>query len=240
MANDRAEFSKEPAPFEYQNEVYQKGLRYERTSISFDTTSWETKAKEVLSRDAFNYVNGNAGNGQSDANNTHAFRRWAFLPNRLTGQDKFPDLGVELFGKRYMYPIALCPVGVQRIFHPEGELASSAAANAERIPYIFSSASATSIEDVAKANSTGPRWFQLYWPDQRHQEVTASLLSRAWNNGYDVLVVNVDTFIMGWRPCDQDDGYSPFLRPDHVGVEIGLTDPVFRSMFKQQIGKEVE
>jgi lactate 2-monooxygenase len=230
----------EAAPFDYQQEVYKKGLRYERPPISFDPDIWEKKFKEILPQNAYNYAHGNAGTGQSDVNNITAFRRWAFLPKRLTGQTKFPDLSVKLFGKTYPYPIALCPVGFQRIFHPGGEMATSAAANEERIPYIFSSASATSIEEVAKANGSGERWFKLYWPSQHHQDVTASLLSRAQNHGYDVLVVNVDSFIMGWRPCDQDDGYSSFLRPDHVGVEIGLTDPVYREMFKRQFGKEVE
>ena len=197
MSGSRDDNERKLAPLNYQTEVYKKGLRYERPCLTFDTTLWERKAKEILPRDPFNYVNGNAGTGQSDANNTTPFRKWAFLPKRLTRQDKFPDLSVELFGKTYDYPIALCPVGVQRIFHVDGELATAKAAADENIPYIFSSASATSIEDVAKINGSGNRWFQLYWPDQRHQEITTSLLSRAQNQGYEVLLVKVDTFIMG-------------------------------------------
>lgn len=240
MSDWRNDNERKLAPLNYQTEVFRKGVRYERPPLTFDTTLWAQKAKEILSRDAFNYVNGNAGTDQSEANNTTAFRRRAFLPKRLTGQDKFPDLSVELFGKTYAFSIGLCPVGVQRLFHVDGELASAKAAAEENIPYIFSSASATSIEDVAKINGSDNRWFQLYWPDQRHQEITASLLSRAQNHGYDVLVVNVDTFIMGWRPRDQDEGYNLFLKPDHVGLEIGLTDPVFRHIFKEQFGKEVD
>lgn len=227
-------------PLDYASEVYEKGLKYQRPPITFDTTQWEPRAKEILSKESWNYLGGNGGTGQADENNRIAFRRWAILPKRLTGQQVFPDLSVKLFGKTYQYPIALCPVGVQRIFHVDGEEASASAAAEEGIPYIFSSASATSIEDVAKANSDGQRWFQLYWPANVHNDITHSLLSRAQNNGYDVLVVNVDTFIMGWRPGDQDDGYSPFIRPDRVGVQMGLTDPIFREQFKKQYGKEVD
>lgn len=95
-------------------------------------------------------------------------------------------------------------------------------------------------EDVTAANGSGQRWYQLYWPSNAHNEYTASMLKRAQDSGYDVLVVNVDTFIVGWRPTDLDHGYSPFLRADHVGVEIGLTDPVYRKNFKEKYGKEVE
>ena len=236
MQNGKAD----PTPFDYQVDVFQKGLQFQRPPITFDTTQWEPKAKKVMSENSRNYVSGNAGTGSSDENNRAAFRKWGFVPNRLTGAKEFPDLSVTLFGKKYPFPVAICPVGVQKIFHPDGEWATAAAANKEHVPYIFSSASATSIEDVAKANGDGPRWFQLYWPDMAHSEVTKSLLSRAQSHGYDVLAVNVDTFIMGWRPCDMDDGYSPFLRPDHVGTEMGFTDPVYRKIFKDKHGKEVE
>ena len=232
--------SADPTPFDYQGDVFQKGLHYQKPPITFDTKQWEPQANEVMTQNARNYVSGNAGTEQSGENNLAAFRKWGFVPNRLTGAKNFPDLSVELFGKRYPYPIAICPVGVQTIFHPNGEWATAAAATKEHVPYIFSSASATSIEDVAKANGNGPRWFQLYWPDNAHNEITASLLSRAQSHGYDVLAVNVDTFIMGWRPCDMDDGYSPFLRPDHVGTEMGLTDSLYRKLFKEKHGKAVE
>ena len=230
----------DPTPFDYQTDVFQKGLQYQKPPITFDTTKWEPEAVKVMSQNSRNYVHGNAGTGQSGENNEAAFRKWAFIPNRLTGANKFPDLSVELFGKEYSYPIAICPVGVQKIFHPDGEWATAAAAAKEHVPYIFSSASATSIEDVAKANGSGPRWFQLYWPDNAHNDITASLLFRAQSSGYDVLAVNVDTFVMGWRPCDMDDGYSPFLRPDHVGVEMGFTDPLCRKQFKERHGFEIE
>jgi lactate 2-monooxygenase len=52
-------------------------------------------------------------------------------------------------------------VGVQQIFNPDGESASAAAAAKEGVPFIMSTASSTSIEDVAKANGNGTRWFQV-------------------------------------------------------------------------------
>jgi isopentenyl diphosphate isomerase/L-lactate dehydrogenase-like FMN-dependent dehydrogenase len=62
------------------------------------------------------------------------------------------------------FPIVVAPVGVQRIFNPDGEEASAAAAAAEGVLYIMSTASSTSIEDVAKANGNGVRWYQVRQP----------------------------------------------------------------------------
>jgi lactate 2-monooxygenase len=55
-----------------------------------------------------------------------------------------------------------------------------------------------------------------------------------------MLFVTLDTYILGWRPSDMDNGYNPFMRSDRIGVESGLTDPVFRKQFKERHGVEVE
>lgn len=70
----------------------------------------------------------------------------------------------------------------------------------------MSSASSTSIEDVAKANGDGVRWFQLYWPQNEEEEVTVSMLNRAKKAGFSALMVTLDTYILGWRPSDMDNG----------------------------------
>lgn len=55
------------------------------------------------------------------------------------------------------------PIGVQSLFHPDGEIASTKAAQALGIPYVMSSASSRTTEEVAAANGDGERWYQLYW-----------------------------------------------------------------------------
>ena len=94
------------------------------------------------------------------------------VPKRLVKTSQFPDLSTTVLGKKWQFPIAVAPVGVQRIFNPDGEEASAAAAAAEDIPYIMSTASATSIEDVAKANGNGVRWYQVGCPNEQGPEVS--------------------------------------------------------------------
>ena len=84
----------------------------------------------------------------------------------------------------------------------------------------MSTASTSSIGAVAKASSDGHRWYQLYWcvshpPDHtpsarasrpRTNEVTLAILRRGKAAGFTVLVVTLDTFLLGW-PCDLDTAY---------------------------------
>lgn len=70
----------------------------------------------------------------------------------------------------------------------------------------MSTASSTNIEEAAEANGDGVRWFQLYWPKNDAEEVTISMLDRAKKAGFTALVVTLDTYILGWRPSDLDNG----------------------------------
>ncbi|KAI1214665.1 putative FMN dependent dehydrogenase [Annulohypoxylon truncatum] len=161
------------------------------------------------------------------------------------GRKVFPNLRVDVLGRNLPCPIACAPVGVQKIMNPDGEVAAARAAAREGVPFIMSTASSTSIEDVARASDAGAeeagygkgeaeRWFQLYWPAREHDDVTISLLGRAKKAGFTVLVVTLDTYILGWRPSDMDNGYNPFLRSDQIGIAIGLSDPVFTSNFQRK------
>ncbi|KAH0531165.1 hypothetical protein TsFJ059_000031 [Trichoderma semiorbis] len=98
----------------------------------------------------------------------------------------------------------MAPIGVQAIYHNDKELGSAEIAASLGIPYIHSTAATSSIEEVAAANGSVHRWFQLYWP--KDNELTKSLLSRAKQNGYEVLVVTLDTWTLAWRPSDLDNG----------------------------------
>ena len=83
------------------------------------------------------------------------------------------DLRVELFGQKLESPVLIAPVGVQTIFHHDKEIGVAEMAREIGVPYILSTASSSSIEEVAKANSDGIRWYQLYWPQD--DEITISV-----------------------------------------------------------------
>ena len=208
----------------YQDEIYRSGLDGAVPALPTDLTALEAAARARLSAPAHGYIAGGAGSGDTVRENAEAFRRWRVVPRMLTDVSA-PSYSAALFGAPLAVPLLLAPVGVLKIAHPDGELAVARAAAALGVPMILSSASSTSMEDVAAASSGAQRWFQLYWPDDR--SVAASFLARARAAGYSVLVITLDTRLLGWRPHDLDNAFLPFLRG--VGVQNYLTDPAFQA-----------
>lgn len=213
-------------PIQYEKDVYSHGLKFERPPFTFRSEEWEPRAEARMSAESAGYVVGSAGTGETSKKNRAAFSRWSIVPRRLVKTETLPDLSAKALGHDLQFPIAVAPVGVQRelcrnpwlarcqladpllgIFNPEGEEAAARAASKENVPYILSTASSTGIEDVAKANGDGIRWFQLYWPARQHDDITISMLKRAQDNGFTALFVTLDTYILGWRPSDMDNGF---------------------------------
>jgi isopentenyl diphosphate isomerase/L-lactate dehydrogenase-like FMN-dependent dehydrogenase len=94
---------------------------------------------------------------------------------------------------------------------------------------IASTASHFTMEEIAGASGEGPRWFQLYWPND--PELLESFVGRAEAAGYGAIVVTVDTFIPGWKPRDLQQAWLPFL--EGIGNANFFQDPVFRSQLEQ-------
>lgn len=80
---------------------------------------------------------------------------------------------MELFGQTFDSPLLVAPIGVQTIFHRDKEIGVAEIAHEIGVPYILSTASSSSIEEVAEASGDGARWYQLYWPQDN--EITKSV-----------------------------------------------------------------
>ncbi|KAI9369414.1 FMN-dependent dehydrogenase [Aspergillus egyptiacus] len=221
---------------EYQTEIYGQGaLLGLKPNVTTDPRLLEEQARKTLSSRSYNYVAGGAGEKATMDSNRLAFRQWKLIPKMLRKMDK-QDLSVTIFGQEYPTPLIMAPVGVQSLFHSDKETGLAEVCAEVGIPYTLSTASTCSIEEVANANGDGKRWFQLYWPGD--DEITLSLLKRAKNSGFSVLVVTLDTWSLAWRPADLDNAYIPFVRG--VGTQVGFSDPVFRAKFEKETGSKVE
>jgi isopentenyl diphosphate isomerase/L-lactate dehydrogenase-like FMN-dependent dehydrogenase len=213
------------APFSgYQAELYTTG----GPAFTTDAAALEESARLRLDPGPFWYVAGAAGTGATARANREAFDRWRIVPRMLRDATR-RDLTTTVLGTAMPAPVLLAPVGVQSIVHPDGELATARAAAALGLPIVLSTASSYTLEEVAEAGGAAPRWFQLYWPND--DEVCASILRRARQAGYTVLVVTLDTWTLGWRPHDLDQAYLPFLRG--VGCAIPFSDPAFRAPLEE-------
>jgi L-lactate dehydrogenase (cytochrome) len=219
---------------DYYREIYARGLGGETPSIPVSVAELERRAAEAMDERAANYVYAGAGSeGTMDANR-EAFRRRRIVPRMLRDVAE-RDLSTTVLGTAMPAPLMLAPIGVQKAVHPDGELASARAAAAIGVPMIASTASAFTLEEIAEAGGEAPRWFQLYWPNDR--ELAASFVSRAEAAGYGAIVLTVDTFVPGWKPRDLQQAWLPFL--GGVGVANYFQDPVFRAALEKTPEEDV-
>ncbi|KAF2798034.1 FMN-linked oxidoreductase, partial [Melanomma pulvis-pyrius CBS 109.77] len=209
----------------YSSEIYLNHTLYNQTPIaSTNYERLEASAKQLLPAAAYDYAAGGAGLETTVAANRAAFdRQWRITPRIMRPILPSRNLSTVLFHRRLPAPIVMAPIGVQTLFHATGERATARVFGELGLPYTLSTASSTGFAAVAAANGAGnPRWYQLYWPSD--DDLTRSYLQTAKAHGYEVLVVTVDTWDLGWRTRDLDRGFFPFI--DGVGVQIGLEDAV--------------
>jgi lactate 2-monooxygenase len=183
---------------------------------------WERAAEEKLDPGAFGYIAGGAGAEATMRANLDAFQRWRIRPRMLAGNAQ-RDISVDVLGMHSSAPFFLAPVGVLSIAHEEAEVGVARASSSSGVPLLLSSAATHSIEEVAETSA--PRWFQLYWVNDR--EICASFVRRAEAAGYGAIVVTLDTLTLGWRPRDLRQAYLPFIKGEGCGQYF--SDPVFLS-----------
>ncbi|MED1792197.1 alpha-hydroxy-acid oxidizing protein [Brevibacillus nitrificans] len=197
-------------------------------ALPISIEDWEQKARELLPAGPFDYIAGGSGAEETLVSNRAAFGKWAIVPRMLRDVSK-RTLGIELFGQQLKTPVLLAPVGMQAIANEEGELATARAAAAAGVPMVVSTVSAHTLEQIAETMGDAPRWFQLYWSNDR--EVCASMVKRAEAAGYTAIVLTVDTIMLGWKRRDFRNGYSP-LREGR-GLANYVSDPVFCSRLSE-------
>jgi L-lactate dehydrogenase (cytochrome) len=109
------------------------------------------------------------------------------------------DPSVEVLGQQLAIPVVLAPVGLGGMFARRAEVQAARAAETAGVPFIESTLSICSIEEVARARSTPP-WFQLYV--MRDRSYSEELMARASAVGAPVLVLTIDLAVVGARHRD--------------------------------------
>jgi isopentenyl diphosphate isomerase/L-lactate dehydrogenase-like FMN-dependent dehydrogenase len=120
--------------------------------------------------------------------NREGFDRWSLRVRRLVDVSRI-DTSVTMLGVKWDTPIVINPVGSQRAFHPQGELATARAAKARGHLQVLSTVATTSIEEVIEARGA-PVWFQLY--QRQNWAETRQMLKRAEAAGAPAVVFTVD------------------------------------------------
>lgn len=183
-------------------------------------SDYRLKAKKNLPKIIYDYLDGGADSEYALKNNETVFDDIKFIPKRLT-DISHRDIKCKLFNRVWSAPIAIAPTGLNSLFWPYADLVLAKSAKKNEIPFILSSASNTSIEEVAKS-SDGEKWFQLYVVHNLHAEM---LVKRALNSGYSALVVTLDVAINGNRVRDLKNGFGLPLKITPSLLLDGLLHP---------------
>ena len=182
-----------------------------------------------MSREAWSYVDGSAGQQHTARANREAFDRHRIVPRMLVDVEE-RDTSVELFGRRLPAPLLFAPIGVLEMAHREAERAVAEAARALGLPMVISTQGSLPMEETAAALGDSPRWYQLYW--SKDDDVVDSFVSRAEAIGSEAIVVTLDTHVLGWRTRDLDVAYLPFARAE--GIAQYTSDPAFRRLVRER------
>ncbi|KAM3071856.1 hypothetical protein ACMFMG_009713 [Clarireedia jacksonii] len=213
----------------YQRDMFWRDNEGELPPFSTEPGDLEDLAKETLTKGGWYYASCNAGQSYTHLANRQAFYRHRIVPRMLVDTNK-RDTKTEIFGHKVSAPIGFAPIGINKIYHPQGELPVAKVAKELNLPYCLSTAGSTSIEEVGEANGAGPRFFQLYSPHD--DELTLSLLQRAHDSGFTACIWTLDTWQLAWRHRDTaNSNYAPYHGLQYA--ELGASDPVFQKRLKQ-------
>ena len=162
------------------------------------------KAQKRIPGFAFEYLIGGCNEEVNLRRNRSEVQEVQLKPQYLT-KHHGSDMQTELFGHTYSAPFGIAPVGLQGLMWPNAAAILAKAAFDHNIPFILSTVSTSSIEEIAEITE-GRAWFQLYHPAKN--ELRDDIINRAEAAGCPVLVALSDVPTFGYRPKDIRNGLA--------------------------------
>lgn len=120
------------------------------------------------------------------------------------------NLTTRMASQDVTMPVALAPVGLTGMQSADGEIKAARAAMKFGVPFVLSTMSVCSIEDVADHAGHG-FWFQLYV--MRDEGFVTDILARAQRAACPTLVLTLDLQVLGQRHKDLKNGLSVPPKP---------------------------
>ncbi|MBK6455438.1 MAG: alpha-hydroxy-acid oxidizing protein [Gemmatimonadetes bacterium] len=171
----------------------------------------EAEASACMEPAAWGYLTGGANDEVTLRENRAAWERLS-IRYRTMVDVSTRDLSTTVLGDRIDFPVLVAPTAMQKLAHPEGEVAMARACGACQTVMVVSTTATTSLEEV-RAAASAAAWFQLYIYQDRG--ATRALLERARDAGYRAIVITVDAPMLGWRERDLR---NRFTLPKHLTI----------------------
>jgi isopentenyl diphosphate isomerase/L-lactate dehydrogenase-like FMN-dependent dehydrogenase len=162
-------------------------------------------AKERTPQVVFDYVEGGAVDEIAYSRSRDAFSRIEFNSRVMRDVSKL-DTSEKILGKVVDIPICFAPTGYTRLMHHVGEPAVANVASKKNLIYALSTMGTTSPAELADAVPNSRRWFQLYIMKNRSDSL--AVIKQAKDNGFEALVLTVDTPVPGLRYRDNRNGLT--------------------------------
>jgi isopentenyl diphosphate isomerase/L-lactate dehydrogenase-like FMN-dependent dehydrogenase len=120
------------------------------TQVSFQNLlQLEEMAKPLLPPPVYGYYAGGSNDEITLRDNRAAFSRYRLLPRILRDVSNI-DCSCTLFGRKLSTPILIAPMAMQKLCHPDGELAVARASEAVNSVMIVSTMATCSMQEVSQ------------------------------------------------------------------------------------------
>ena len=171
-------------------------------------------AKKRVPKMFYDYVDSGSWTETTYSSNEEDFRKIK-LRQRVGVDISNRTYKTKILNTNYNLPFGFSPVGMGGMMYPDGEILAAKVCEENNIPYILSTMSICSIEEIAK-NSESPFWFQLYVMKDR--DFIENIINRAKEANCKALVVTMDLPVLGQRHQDIKNRLSapPKLHFSHV------------------------
>jgi isopentenyl diphosphate isomerase/L-lactate dehydrogenase-like FMN-dependent dehydrogenase len=173
---------------------------------------YEQLAEQKLDANAHAYFAGGSGDEVTLRDNLSAFERRKLRPRVLVDVSSV-STATSVLGTNVSLPILIAPLSLQRMAHPDGELATARAAAAAGTIMCLSTAATVRPAELAVVAPGAPHWFQVYVFADR--SLTEELIAEAVESDFSALVLTVDTPYLGRR---ERDIRIDFTVPEHLTV----------------------
>jgi 4-hydroxymandelate oxidase len=155
---------------------------------ALDVMDFEPAARKNIPPAHFGYLATGVDDDATVRANRDGYSHIQIRARRLVDVSNL-DMSRTIFGIKWNTPLVLSPVGTQKAFHPDGELAVARAARTKGPLMMLSTVATTSIEDAIAARG-GPVWQQLY--PTNVWEIGRAIVKRAEAAGSPAIVLTVD------------------------------------------------
>ena len=152
----------------------------------------------------YDYAETGSYTGQTFRENCTDFQK-LHLRQKVAVDISQRSLATSMIGQDVSMPVAIAPIGLLGMQSADGEIKAARAAQKAGIPFMLSTLSICSIEDVAE-NTNAPFWFQVY--TLKDTDFMRRLMDRAKAANCSAIVITVDLPMMGQRHKDIKNGLS--------------------------------